>query len=332
MKTERAWFFAACFGLAAVHFIGCDGDPPASTATSSSSSSGGDAGFGGSGGGSGGSGGSGGASSSSSSSSSGLPPECTTAADCPNNGPVNFCGEPDCYNGKCRRKGLQSPGTALPGQLYGDCLERQCNIEFDIGEVPDDKDVYDDAKECTEDICTNGVMSNVPIKQGTLCTQPGVGQGVCDGNGACVTCLSGVQGCTGTFVCTMNVCVGIKCTNGKKDPGEGDIDCGASDCLPCADGKTCVNSGHCASSVCTAGTCTAPSCTDTFKNGKETGYDCGGPDCNKCVDNDGCATPSDCQSGVCQAGVCIPPTCTDAVQNGDEGGIDCGGSCPSACP
>lgn len=321
MKLERAWLFAAAFGLVAVHFAGCSDDPKPTTGSGSSSSSG-SAGAGGDGGN-----GSGGGSNSS---SSGMPPECTTAADCKNNGPSDFCGEPECNGGKCGRKGLQAPGTPLPSQLYGDCIEKQCDVTFNIVDV-NSNDPYDDAKECTTDTCTDGVLTHDPVAQGTLCTQSNGSQGVCDGNGACVTCIDGVQGCTGAFVCQMNKCVGNKCANGTKDPGEGDIDCGGS-CLPCADGKACTFATQCASGVCQGGMCAVPACPDGVINGKETGFDCGGPDCSACDTDNPCAVPNDCKSGVCKAGFCIAPACNDAVQNGDEAGVDCGGSCAKPCP
>lgn len=321
MKLERAWLLVASFGLVAVHFMGCSDEPNPQGPSSSSSASSGD-------GGAGGSGGNGGAASGSS--SSGMP-ECTVAADCKNNGPVDFCGAPDCNGGKCSRKGLATPGTALPSQLYGDCEVKQCDASFNITTMPAD-DVYDDAKECTTDVCTNGVLTHDPVALGTLCAQPNGSGGICDGNGACVSCIDGQQSCTGAFICQMNACVNVKCTNGTKDPGESDIDCGAVGCAPCADGKICTNPTQCKSGVCMTGTCTAPACTDMVKNGIETGFDCGGGECGKCPTDEGCVTPNDCQSGVCKAGVCIAPACTDAVQNGDEMGIDCGGACPTPCP
>jgi len=321
MKLEKAWLFAAAFGVVAVHFIGCSDDPkPTTGGTSSGSSSGngGDSGAGGNGGGS-------------SSSSSGMPPGCSTAADCKKNGTAGFCGEPDCTNGKCSRKGLQAPGTALTSQLYGDCQQMQCDNSFNITSVAAD-DPYDDAKECTTDVCTDGVLTHDPVAQGTACTQTNGFPGICDGSGACVSCIEGVQACTGNFICQMNTCVNTKCTNGMKDPGESDIDCGAVGCRPCADGKVCTNPSQCSSGVCVGGTCSISSGMDMVKNGNETGFDCGGPDCSKCPTDEGCATPNDCQSGVCKAGVCLAPSCTDALQNGDEMGKDCGGSCPDPCP
>ncbi len=321
MKLERAWLIAAALGLVGVQFAGCSDDPKPQQQTSSSSSSGaagagGDAGNGGAGGGA--------------SSSSGMPPECTTAADCKNNGAADFCGEPSCESGKCIRKGLQPPGTPLPSQLYGDCIERQCDVTFNIGQVPAN-DPYDDAKDCTTDVCTDTVLTHEPVAQGTLCITPTGSQGICDAGGSCVTCIEGVQGCAGGFVCQMNKCVGPKCANGTKDAGEGDIDCGGS-CLPCVDGKTCTFGTQCASGVCGGGTCSIASCMDTVPNGKETGVDCGGPDCAACDATAPCFVPNDCKSGVCKAGYCEAPACNDGVQNSDEMGVDCGGSCPSSCP
>lgn len=323
MKVERAWLLVASFGIVAVNFIGCGDEPTPRGSTSSSSTSSGEAGAGGSGGNGG----------SASSSSSGMP-ECTTAADCKNNGPINFCGEPECANGKCGRKGSAAPGTALPSQLYGDCMQKQCDNTFNIVDVPVTDDAYDDAKTCTTDVCTNGVLSHDPVAAGTACSLLG-SQGNCDGAGQCVSCVEGgAIGCASPAVCQGNKCVAAKCTNGTKDPGESDIDCGApaSQCQLCADEKACTNGTQCASGICTATKCAAPTCTDMAQNGKETGFDCGGADCGKCPTDDGCGTANDCQSGVCKAGVCIAPACTDAVQNGDEMGIDCGGTCPTPCP
>jgi hypothetical protein len=322
MKVERAWLIAAALGLVAVQFIGC-GDPTSQTPTSSSSGSSGDAGAAGAGGnGSGGAGGS---------SSSGMPPECTTAADCMNNGPTNFCGEPECANGKCGRKGLQPPGTVLPSQLYGDCDEQRCDETFNIKSYSVD-DPYDDGNSCTDDKCTDGVLTHM-IKENALCDNLG-STGICASTGACVPCIDGVQDCIAPKTCSMNRCIGPNCMNGSQDAGESDIDCGApnSQCPPCADNKACTNNSQCASGVCVTNKCALPSCMDIAQNGSETGFNCGGPDCSKCPTGEGCITPNDCQSGVCKAGICQAPTCMDSRQNGDESGPDCGGSCKTPCP
>ncbi|HRI68550.1 MAG TPA: hypothetical protein PK156_30185 [Polyangium sp.] len=260
--------------------------------------------------------------------------ECSVDTDCTSQGMANFCGKPVCSGGICMRQMLQPTGTSLPSQLYGDCLAWQCDIAGDVVSVPNDNDAYDDANGCTNDICMQGMLSHPPIAQGTLCSQPTGAPGICNGNGACVACIDGVQGCTAPYLCTMNSCVGTKCINGMKDPGESDIDCGAasSQCQRCANGKACTQGTQCMSGICIGGTCAAPMCMDAVKNGSETGFDCGGPTCPKCPSDESCALPSDCQSGVCIAGICVAPACNDAVQNGNEMGIDCGGSCMTPCP
>jgi len=299
--------------------VGC-GDEPSSNTTMSSSSSGGTAGTGGTGGdgGTGGMGGNGG----------GVPPECTKAADCTAQGDANFCGEPACEAGKCVRKALQPAGTPLPSQVYGDCLEVQCDGGAQPTTIHKNDDVYNDGNECTDDVCVEGVAMHNVQGQGFLCSAAGI----CNDMGQCVQCIEGVQGCfSGNQMCMEGACVGINCNNGVKNPGEGDIDCGGN-CLPCDDGKTCTNGSQCKSGVCTGGMCAVPSCMDAVKNGKETGFDCGGGECPPCPTDDSCLLPNDCQSGVCVDVFCAAPSCTDALQNGDEAGIDCGGTCPNACP
>ena len=119
------------------------------------------------------------------------------------------------------------------------------------------------------------------------------------------------------------------CTDGKKNGGETDIDCGGGTCAPCKKGKGCAKTADCLSGVCTGGVCQEASCTDTVKNGDETDVDCGGGTCSACAANKSCAKATDCISGVCAGGLCKAASCTDSVKNGDETDIDCGGgTCP----
>ncbi|MDI1446697.1 hypothetical protein [Polyangium sp. 6x1] len=318
MRIERAWMIACILGATiAASAVGCGDEPSSNNPTSSSSSGaagGGGAGGGGSTGGMGGAGG-------------GVSPECTTPADCTNEGTANFCGEPACESGKCVRKALQPEGTPLPSQVYGDCQEMRCDANAQPAPVNNDDDVYNDGNECTDDVCAEGVALHNVQTQGFLCSAAGI----CNDTGQCVQCIDGVQGCfSGNQMCMQGVCVGINCSNGIKNPGEGDVDCGGN-CLPCEDGKTCTNGSQCKSGVCTGGMCAAPTCTDTVKNGNETGYDCGGADCPPCATDEGCQLPTDCQSGVCMDVFCAAPSCTDALQNGEETGIDCGGPMCDPC-
>lgn len=67
-----------------------------------------------------------------------------------------------------------------------------------------------------------------------------------------------------------------ECTDGIRNGTESDIDCGGSDCEPCADGGSCFADADCQSNNCAAGFCEQASCTDGVQNGTETGVDCGG--------------------------------------------------------
>jgi hypothetical protein len=129
-----------------------------------------------------------------------------------------------------------------------------------------------------------------------------------------------------------NRCEG--CWDQVKSFSESDVDCGGSDCLPCAPGLHCTVAGDCSSQVCnpSSSTCSAPSCSDAVANGSETDVDCGGPLCARCADHLHCIINNDCQSRVCDQSnaSCASPTCSDAVRNANETDIDCGGgTCPT---
>lgn len=72
--------------------------------------------------------------------------------------------------------------------------------------------------------------------------------------------------------------VGDCCTNGIKDAGEADVDCGGT-CPRCAIGKTCADRGDCASARCDGGTCAA------CANNGECGLDVDGSICG-CRDHE----------------------------------------------
>jgi hypothetical protein len=121
------------------------------------------------------------------------------------------------------------------------------------------------------------------------------------------------------------------CTDGVKNGGETDVDCGGLTCAPCGIGHTCTGNNDCENGNCDSGVCVLPpppppTCVDGLKNGGETDIDCGGPSCAPCGDGNTCLGNADCQSGNCD-GVCITPapSCTDEAKNGQETGVDCGG-------
>lgn len=101
-----------------------------------------------------------------------------------------------------------------------------------------------------------------------------------------------------------------QCGNGVRDADEVGIDCGGSNCGPCANlcGDGLLNGTEeevdCGGAYCDA----CPTCTDLTMNGDEIGIDCGGSECSPCS-TDG--------------------NCTNGLRDGNEFWTDCGGStCP----
>jgi hypothetical protein len=119
------------------------------------------------------------------------------------------------------------------------------------------------------------------------------------------------------------------CTNGKKDSGETDIDCGGTKCDPCTKGAVCKANRDCESQFCKNGHCTEPSCTDGLKNQEETGVDCGGP-CPPCDTGDACEINSDCSGQYCKDMTCTDH-CLSGAKEADETGPDCGGETCAPC-
>jgi hypothetical protein len=131
-----------------------------------------------------------------------------------------------------------------------------------------------------------------------------------DCGGACgkcpgATCNSN-QEC-GSGSCENKVCQAqpdaaaeVTSSDGIKDNGETDIDCGGPNAPPCAEGKGCESDNDCADKYCKADTktCAVPRNDDGVKNGTETDVDCGGQSGKKCAEGLVCAADSDC-NGAC---------------------------------
>jgi hypothetical protein len=117
--------------------------------------------------------------------------------------------------------------------------------------------------------------------------------------------------CIDDSTCNGGKCIDKKCvpasaTNGVKDNGETDVDCGGAAAPKCPDAKACVAATDCTSGVCTGSFCAAPSPTDQIKNGDETDVDCGGAAATtpRCAAGKTCAKHADCTSDACPAGTC----------------------------
>jgi cysteine-rich repeat protein len=178
----------------------------------------------------------------------------------------------------------------------------------------------DDGNPCTEDLCSNGVVRHTASTLGTTCDT-----GTCDGNGACVQCLS-------NFDCAPNVCnlatntcsvASGSCTDALKNGDETGVDCGGS-CAPtrqCATNGGCLVAMDCASGVCTANKCVAAACGDGIQQMNE------GCDDGNQTNGDGC------DDGA--GGSCRPTGCGNGTKTGteacDDGNAVNGDGCDLNC-
>jgi hypothetical protein len=135
--------------------------------------------------------------------------------------------------------------------------------------------------------------------------------------------------CTSTFCSVANACVANGYSDGKKDFGESDIDCGghSTDGAPlCPDGSTCADSTDCVNAFCNPGNskCVTPTSNDGIQDGTETDIDCGGgapTNAPACPPGKKCKVGGDCTVGGCNyKGIC--PTAISCT--GQYGGDTCG--------
>ena len=171
------------------------------------------------------------------------------------------------------------------------------------------------------DVCKNGVRDEGEV-------------GV-DCGGTCGKCAG--EGCTVGSECGSGTCENGVCqeppsgpgttppgpTDGKKNNGETDVDCGGPNAPPCADGKACAADTDCVDKWCKpeTKTCVAPRSDDGVKNGTETDVDCGGQSGNKCAEGLTCVVDADC-NGACN----YDSKCVDVKSCKPHfGGDTCGG-------
>ena len=173
--------------------------------------------------------------------------------------------------------------------------------------------------DCPSGVCENGICAFIPGKKCGL--------------GAPVPLCPIGEGCPTDADCASDFCDATKCaaptaaasSDGRKNGGESDVDCGGNSGKVCALGGKCKTANDCEAG-CLVGICVAANDTDGKKNNGETDVDCGGPNAKKCVTGKGCATGPDCGLGYCPATTCVVPTAIDNVQNGTETDLDCGGA------
>ena len=254
------------------------------------------------------------------------------ADDCPD--PGNECLVKACTDGQCVPSNVPA-GTSVTSNVAGDCQNIVCDGNGATTTTNDDTDLPVDGFECTNDVCTNGAPSNPPLAAATAC---GASMALlCDGNGACVGCLSdsdcGVPTDCTTPVCNMsNQCETQFVPVGTPIPGQTVGDCQEVQCNGFGATKVVavLTDTLTDGKYCTADTCVG---TTTMYSNLPTGTPCmegAGRVCDgagECVE---CLSGADCSSFVCVDQVCQAPTCMDTVKNGTETDKDCGGgSCPT---
>jgi hypothetical protein len=255
--------------------------------------------------------------------------ECCTSQDCPM--PSDPCQARTCIANVCGED-ARPDGTSVDAQTAGDCLKNVCQAgKVDV--VNDDSDFMADANECTVEACVAGKPDSTLAAAMAPCTSGG-GK-LCDGNGACVQCLSNPDCGSADLACdpTTHGCVPASCMDGDHNGTETDTDCGGDVCSPCNDGDGCDKGSDCKSQVCgNNGKCDGPKCDDGVKNGAEGDQDCGQVCPQKCSTGDGCNINEDCVGGVCSGvgGTCSP-TCSDGEMNNAETDKDCGGGTCTPC-
>lgn len=100
-------------------------------------------------------------------------------------------------------------------------------------------------------------------------------------------------------------CVAPTCSDGVKNQGETDTDCGGAACgATCAPTKICVADTDCGGlgASCAGGTCR--NCADGVLNGPETALDCGGQCGATCGGGQACTSGADCATSGCTGGLC----------------------------
>jgi hypothetical protein len=157
--------------------------------------------------------------------------------------------------------------------------------------------------DCEAATCDAGQCGTVELVLGSPCAQ-----GVCDGAGTCVECLTD-QGCAADERCdtAAHVCVPLSCIDGIKNANESDVDCGGPDCAQCAEGQVCNVLEDCASGFCDAGLC-APCATNDDCDASS--YCDATSVCSpRLADGEDCDEDSDCSSDSCADGVCCDTAC-----------------------
>ncbi|HVR61560.1 MAG TPA: esterase-like activity of phytase family protein [Polyangia bacterium] len=231
----------------------------------------------------------------------------------------------------CHRDGMCNPGSGacsapfeaagklVGAQIAGDCRSNQCDGLGNVVSAADSSDLPVDGNACTADVCQNGVPANPPVAARTACNQGGGSQ--CDGNGACVSCLTaadcGVNTDCAQFTCVAGACGVVFVAAGTPITQQVSGDCQVNQCdgaggvLTVTDSTDIPNDMNaCTVDVCQGGT---PS-----EIAAPAGTSCGFGVCDGVGVCIGCVTAADCgDSTECGQHACLSGVC--AVMNAPLG-------------
>ena len=235
---------------------------------------------------------------------------CVTAASCP--GANDECQTQTCTASVCGTT-FTAAGTVTTAQTAGDCKQNQCDGAGKVMAAVLSTDIPVDANECTDDICTGNVPSNPDTMAGGACTTGGT---VCNGSGACVTCLTAATCPAAPNECQVATCTAGACGIAFVAAGTTAATQVAGDCKKntCNGAGAIVNGADDAdlpndNNACTNDVCTAGVVSHTPAPG---GTACGaGQVCNAMGACTGCTTAANCAGTDtdCQVRTCVANTC-----------------------
>jgi hypothetical protein len=130
-------------------------------------------------------------------------------------------------------------------------------------------------------------------------------EGVCDGLGTCVECVSSTDCHAGEQArCDSGQHVCVSCSNGVEDSDELGVDCGGACPLKCVL-EGCAADLDCASGHCSGGQCRLANAAACTGNAQCESLHCvtqgATKTCQACNGSSACATGQQCVNGACSA-------------------------------
>jgi hypothetical protein len=180
---------------------------------------------------------------------------------------------------------------------------------------------------CMPTTCLKGTCAGNAAASGLTCTESG-GK-LCDGNGACVACLSSSDcpptgtSCVSATCSSAGACGTQNAADHASCSDAGGKLCLAGACVVCLTSADCSTGNVCQNHACIG------ECSDGQQDGTETDVDCGGGSCPTCTAGQKCTQSNDCVSTA----ACENDVCTTCGSNYDQPCGSCNGvyGCTGTC-